>query len=460
VAPRVGAGAAPAALLTWKLGSNPIGLMSDPSVCVVAWLDGEREAFRATLFPEDMKYYVKEAVIARCRDHADTMPHDEWIALLARGGFHVDLGVAYGPKDLVVDALERRRTENPDTYYSLKGVLAVLEADALPIVKGSLEMAIRNIGNGVYADQISNVLADIAPVDAPTLVPLAARVLTSAAYSRVKAAAVAYLSRHHTTAARVLVDALGADEASERDAARAGVAALAEAGHAGELEAAAASEGPQVIAVVRELVEEGCERASRRGPIARTRVGRLYFAAHSSTPLVAGDLAGMADWRGAPEGADEAKLVELRSGKVAMFDLSLRAPEVFWTGDGVILLAEQERGPSLGELLSDDELELAARAPVVETFETLPLVVSSGAIALAIAYNATPVEGADLGELDAQVFDEETTPLLPAAPPTAPLHRTELVVVPVPNGTYELRVGRTEAHQIATIKRVTEAPAS
>jgi hypothetical protein len=63
--------------------------MSEPRVCTVTWLDGEREAFLATLFPEDMKYYVKEAVITRCRDHADAMPRDEWTALLARG-FHAE----------------------------------------------------------------------------------------------------------------------------------------------------------------------------------------------------------------------------------------------------------------------------------------------------------------------------------------------------------------------------------
>jgi hypothetical protein len=391
------------------------------------WLDGEREAFRGELFPDDMRYYVEDDVIARYRDDPSAVTEEAWEALFARGGYHVNVGVAFAPAAHALAALEARSAAAPDTYWPMKGALAVLGDALIPLAVRLVKLAVSNIGNGVYSQQINRALVDMAPLEAPELVEPILGVLSSKANGKAKASAKAWLVRHRAVSAPVIAAALADPQSPLRAAAKVAKKAFAEA-------------------------DAGAGTARKEGGL--ERIGWLYYRSHHATPLVVGDLAVMHDWRGAPDGADEAALVPLPKGSVALFEMHLRAPEVLRAPGGeVILLADEKLSSRLGDEIDDEELIGDALAPLVKTFETLTLTVESGALVLAVAYNATPAEGASVEGLDEACFAEGETPRLPLRAPAAPIHLEELVVVPVPNGRYELRNGRTDKRLKCVVTR-------
>jgi hypothetical protein len=194
------------------------------------WSDGELESFRAKLLPEDVRYYVSEETMAPYRDAPSSISHAQWKELFAKGGYHVNVVVAFGPPALALEELERRLDQDADTFWPVDGVLATLGEAAIPLAIRSMKRAVGNIGNGVYGNQIERALDDIAPIDAAELVDLVAGVLATAASTKAKRKAKAWLVRHHTTATPIIAASLA--DAAKRKAAQAAAKVLADAGHA------------------------------------------------------------------------------------------------------------------------------------------------------------------------------------------------------------------------------------
>lgn len=170
-------------------------------------------------------------------------------------------------------------------------------------------------------------------------------------------------------------------------------------------------------------------------------VGKLYYRAHPATPIVLGDFAAMKRWRGAPDGEVEGEISLGDETAVGFASMDLASPYVYASETGAVLLVPptsygRKVDPPSGEAL--DRLLTAASDEVFEQYE---LIVSSGAVALTIAYNATPEEGADTSDLDELCF-HDAVPRLPAQRPSAPLYLRELVVLPLRNGAYAFECGR------------------
>ena len=177
-------------------------------------------------------------------------------------------------------------------------------------------------------------------------------------------------------------------------------------------------------------------------------VGHVYYNAHSSSPLVIGDFESMKRWPGSPDGSDG--FIKFRSGKGAIFDLQLSSPDVFVDATRTVALLAPlaRRGFKLDERFGRDlaGLQDTLAAPLTATWYDDEIEIVSGAMVIAIAYNATPEIGADTSGLDARCFTE-SVPRLPSAAPTAPVYADEpvgaheLAIVPLDNGRYRVTVG-------------------
>lgn len=179
-----------------------------------------------------------------------------------------------------------------------------------------------------------------------------------------------------------------------------------------------------------------------------THVGHVYYNAHSSSPLVVGDFESMRRWPGSPDGSDG--FVRFGSGKGAIFDLQLVSADVFVeSAHRLVLLAPLARsGWTLADRFGRDlgELQPALTEELSSTWHEDEIEIVSGAIVVAIAYNATPMVGADTSELDERCISD-AVPRLPTTAPTTPHYASEptcaheLAIVPLENGRYRLRIG-------------------
>lgn len=177
-------------------------------------------------------------------------------------------------------------------------------------------------------------------------------------------------------------------------------------------------------------------------------VGHVYYNAHSTSPLVVGDFESMKRWPGSPDGSDG--FVRFGSGKGAVFDLQLASPDVFVDSKRtLVLLAPLARtGWTLEERFGRDAagLQPALTEDLGSTWHDDEIEIVSGAIVIAIAYNATPAVGADTSNLDQRCISD-AVPRLPPTPPTTPQYASEpvcaheLAIVPLENGKYRITIG-------------------
>jgi hypothetical protein len=181
--------------------------------------EGERELFRSSLLPDEIRYYVDVDILTACRDAAATMSEAQWRDLGAKGGYHINVLVAYGPSTIACKAIEAE-LDSSDSIRPLGGALAVIGEAAIPLVIRTLTCAVGNIGKGVYANQISTAVADIAPVRSTRVAELLLDVLASKAKPTVKASARAWLARH-AVVAQLVIEAALADPKRKKTAAAA-----------------------------------------------------------------------------------------------------------------------------------------------------------------------------------------------------------------------------------------------
>ncbi len=185
-----------------------------------------------------------------------------------------------------------------------------------------------------------------------------------------------------------------------------------------------------------------------------TYVGKLYYRAHPATPVVLGDFTAMKRWRGAPDSDAEGEVTLGDATAVGFASMDLSSQHVFAAQDTVVLLVPPRSYGRNTPLPSGAELETLLAPASDEVFEEYELDVTSGAIAITIAYNATPEEGADTSDLDPLCFHSKA-PRLPVKAPSAPLYLTELVVVAIANGRYAFaseRVGEFERFRCARVR--------
>ena len=195
----------------------------------------------------------------------------------------------------------------------------------------------------------------------------------------------------------------------------------------------------------------------RRSTSRYVHVGHVSQNNHPATPLVIGDLEIMKGWRGDPDG-DADGAIELAGGRIVGLDLDLMAPDVFVAAPGrVVLMAGSNR--SLVESHSLEELAPDLDGPI-DAHDTWTIDVPSGAIVMALAYNATPEEGLDpvsLG-LDVQCYSD-VTPRLPRRAPKRPVFtnqrdRRDVAIVPVAPGRYRITRGKTGRFLGCVIERI------
>jgi hypothetical protein len=193
----------------------------------IEWANGERDSFRASLLPEEMSFYVDKNVVAPYRDAPTEVSDERWRDLIGKGGYYVNVLIAYGPPAIGIEAIAGRLDKDPKTIWPLGGALAVLGEAVIPTAIRTLERAISNIGQGVYANQIQLALADVAPIRSVRVAELVLEVLASSAKPKVKAAARAWLARHAAAAAPVVEQATASTDAKVRAAAKAAAKAIA-----------------------------------------------------------------------------------------------------------------------------------------------------------------------------------------------------------------------------------------
>lgn len=171
--------------------------------------------------------------------------------------------------------------------------------------------------------------------------------------------------------------------------------------------------------------------------------------------MVLGDFAAMKRWRGAPDGDVEGEVALGDARGVGFASLDLASPYVYASETGAVLLVPPASYGRKVEPPGGEALDRALLAPSDAVFEQYELSVTSGAIAITVAYNATPEEGADTSDLDPLCFHEAVA-RLPVQRPTAPLYLRELVVLPIADGAYTFecgRVGELERFRLARATR-------
>jgi hypothetical protein len=307
-----------------------------------------------------------------------------------------------------------------------------------------------------YPSYAAATMREIGPVDAADVALPVSRLLAERTLA-VKRGAEAWLLRHPRAALAGLEPGLAI--AREQGNVTAALKVLAAAGHGDEIRSLL-EDVPEKIKMVLGAAVSAAERASKKtkapakAPSYR-HIGWVYYRAHHASPLVLGDLDVMKDWQGSAEGSDFGQ-VALPKGKVITVDLALEAPDVFLSAseEEIVLMAGGGTGRSLCKDHEASMLEAELAKPFKKKAQTLPLEVRSGAIVISIAYNATPAKGARVDHLDDARFATDT-PRLPKAAPKAPLYAEELIVVPVPNGRYEVVVGASGTLMKCVIRRST-----
>lgn len=178
-------------------------------------------------------------------------------------------------------------------------------------------------------------------------------------------------------------------------------------------------------------------------------IGRIYYNASSASPIIVGDFEVMKGWRGDPDGMVDDLEMRIDSGPIVGLDFDQIAPDLFFAApDAVVLMTDAKKDRSLLKTYSIAELQGDLIEPAQETYESCTVDIPSGALAITIAYNATPEVGADTSGLDPLCFHEDTT-FLPKAIPTTPLYssatnKADIAVVPVTAGKYSFTVARTK----------------
>jgi hypothetical protein len=404
------------------------------------WNEGEREALLAAPFADESLYfYVPKEKVADYRARAAKIPAEEWLALLAQEGFQGVIGHAYGPKDLVFADLRKNLEKYPDQYVGVGLALARFGDEALPFVLAQAHRVDK------WPDYAASRMPELGPVDAAEIALPVTR-LMKARKLEAKKAAEAWIVRHPEATLAGLAPAL--EDAKEEANVVAAFTVLAKAGHGAALREllGTAPSAAKNKALVKAAGSAGAKATGAKKaaaePATHRHVGWVYYRAHASSPLVLGDLDVMKDWPGSDGGEDE--LVKLPKGEVVTCDLDLRAPDVFLSaaGDEVVLMAAEGSGRSLREEHEDAALLAEIAKPLKKTFSSFPLTIRSGALVVSIAYNATPAKGAKVAHLAEERFTDDT-PRLPKTAPTTPTYEKELLVVPMPNGTYDVVVGRS-----------------
>jgi hypothetical protein len=177
-----------------------------------------------------------------------------------------------------------------------------------------------------------------------------------------------------------------------------------------------------------------------------TYVGKVYYRAHSATPIVIGDFEVMKRWPGDPDGDAEGELAIGDDCAIGFSGLELASPHVFSTDRGATLLIPPRSYGRNVAAPTGDALQRVLDTAAEEVFEEYSLAVPSGALVITIAYNATPEEGAQTTHLDDRSFHEQV-PLLPRTVPSEPVYQTELAIVPVRAGRYAVEIGRIDGFE-------------
>lgn len=183
-------------------------------------------------------------------------------------------------------------------------------------------------------------------------------------------------------------------------------------------------------------------------------IGELHYNAHSATPIVVGDFAIMAAWKGAPDG-DAEGFLRLESGNVFGYCAGdLASPHVYVGGSQeVIMLVKEGSYGRSAEPPAADELKSLIEHDFDEAWEDEELEILSGGLVMTIAYNATPAAGADTSALDELCYHEDVPPM-PAQVPGEVLYLEELAVIPLEPGSYSVQTGRVGDYERCTIARI------
>lgn len=175
-------------------------------------------------------------------------------------------------------------------------------------------------------------------------------------------------------------------------------------------------------------------------------IGKVYYRAHSATPIVIGDFDVMKRWPGHPEGEAEGELEIGEDHAIGFTGLDLASPHLFATDRGITLLIPPRSYGRTVEAPTGEVLQRLLDAPAEQVFETYSLAVPSGALAITVAYNATPEEGAPTSHLESLCF-HDSVPRLPRTVPAEPVYQTELAIVPVPAGQYAVEIGKLDGFE-------------
>jgi hypothetical protein len=179
-------------------------------------------------------------------------------------------------------------------------------------------------------------------------------------------------------------------------------------------------------------------------------IGKLYYRAHSATPIVIGDFEAMKSWGGDPDGEAEGSMTVGGAEAFGFSAQDLASPEVYTHGTSVVLLVKIGSYGRTVEPPAGEALRSLVEQPFDDEWESEEIAAPSGALVLTLAYNATPAHDADTSDLDELCF-YAGVPRMPAEIPTEPLYLTELIVLPVAAGTYSIQTGRVGEWERAAI---------
>lgn len=187
------------------------------------------------------------------------------------------------------------------------------------------------------------------------------------------------------------------------------------------------------------------------------KLGTIYNNVHPATPFVLGDFECMKSWPGDEDGGD-IDVLDVGAGTVVTADLDLAQPTVFRRGDEVWLLAKDYGSTDLTDEFTDDEIRAQIEVPVDNVGFRLVIDIPSGALAVGLAYLATPEEGADTSHLTNEIcYEKGSCPHLPVKPPTDVWIGGEtLIAFPVVAGPHEVVSSDTDDGFLRLVLRPVE----
>lgn len=186
--------------------------------------------------------------------------------------------------------------------------------------------------------------------------------------------------------------------------------------------------------------------------------GRISYNAHPATPLVVGDFEVMKQWAGHEDGDLEGPYDVAGVEVVGFAADDLAAPNVYTDASSIVMLVEAGSYSAERDIpVEEVQAVLAATNAVHERFQ---LEVTSGALVISVQYNATPELGAKTAHLSTLTY-YPGVPVLPATPPAevCRLHTDqatllrESMIIPMANGSYELRLGHVDGFERFDIER-------